>query len=98
MIEGKPVKQMPKNGITELTPAVIESATLEILTHANEILEMYGIDGDVISLSLGLLPHLQGTKKKIDIDSSQYELSLNTGNDHALVVTYRHNSTIEEDE
>ncbi len=98
MIEGKPIKKMPNNGMSELTPAVIESAILEVLTNANEILEMYGIDGDVISLSLGLLPHLQGKKKRMDEDSSQYELSLNTGKDHALVVTYRHNSTLEEDE
>ena len=85
MISG--IKTTRKEGAPELTPAVIESAALEIIQNANEILEMYGIDGSVISLGLGLIPV---QKKAKTVEDLNYELSFSESEDFAFAVTYKH--------
>lgn len=88
MISG--TKTTRKEGASGLTPAVIESAALEIIQNANEILEMYGIDGSVISLGLGLIPVQKKTKTVEDLN---YELSFSDNEDFAFAVTYEHPKT-----
>ncbi len=80
-----------KEGVTELTPAVIESAALEIIQNASDILEMYGIEGAVISLGLGLIPQ---TKIKPN-DELGYELSFTNNDDFGIAVVYKHPKTDE---
>lgn len=88
MVSG--TKTTRKEGASELTPAVIESAALEIIQNANEILEMYGIDGSVISLGLGLIPVQKKTKA---VEELGYELSFSENEDFAFAVTYKHPKT-----
>lgn len=85
-------KNTRKEG-TELTPAVIESAALEIIQNANEILEMYGIDGSVISIGLGLYPVKKKTKP---VEELGYELLFTENKDFSFAVTYKHPKTDEE--
>lgn len=67
----------------EVTPDVIDSAAQEIIDSANEILDMYGIDGSVVNLELGLLPketrgkHKNGKYKTSFSDNEDYNLSVN---------------------
>jgi hypothetical protein len=72
----------------ELTPAVIESATLEIINEAEEILKMYEIDGAVISVSLGLLPNKK--RKKKSTQDQGYKLSMIENDDFDMAITYEH--------
>lgn len=82
-------KNTKKGGANELTPEVIESATLEIINEAGEILKMYEIDGAVISVSLGLLPKKKMKKKPVE--DQGYKLSIKTDDDDfGMAVTYKH--------
>lgn len=88
-------KTTRKEGETELTPAIIESAALEIIQNANDILEMYGIEGSVISLGLGLHPV---QKKRKPVEELGYELSFTKNEDFAFAVTYKHPKTDDDSE
>lgn len=81
-------KKNTMKGGGELTPEVIESAILEILNEAGEILKMYEIDGAVISVSLGLLPNKK--RKQKPVSDQGYKLSINENDDFAIAVTYKH--------
>ena len=66
---------------------------MEIIQNANDILEMYGIDGSVISLGLGLIPIQKKTKP---VEELGYELSFTENDDFAFAVTYKHPKTGDE--
>ncbi len=89
MFSFKKVKR--KEGETDPTPEVIESAAEEIITSANEILEMYGIEGGVISLGLGLLPIAKKIKSKNgEVISEAYYLEFIEHEEYAVAVHYKH--------
>lgn len=80
-------KNTAKKGRGELTPEVIESAALEIINEAGEILKMYEIDGAVINLGLGLIPKAKGKRKPAN--QQGYKLSMDENEDFAMSVTYK---------
>lgn len=81
-------KNTMKKGRSELTPEVIESAALEIIHEAGEILKMYEIDGAVINVGLGLIPKHKGKKKPTN--KKDYKLSMDENDDFAIAVSYKH--------
>ncbi len=77
-----------KEGKTELTPAIIESAVLEIIQNADEILEMYNIEGAVINVSLGLIPKSPILRSKEATSVEDYELRFTESDRFGFAVSY----------
>jgi hypothetical protein len=82
MISNKPIKRKDKKP-QEVTPIVIESAAKEIIGNAKDILDMYEIDGSVVTLGLGILPKQKGGGKQ------QYNASFEDSEEYNISVKYR---------